>query len=308
MMPSRADFFFLSFVCVAHPSRVNLWCIRSSPHCWVAMYNSQTLFVRRLPISREMDDKGSQGTDLTFFRWKMWTTKLVGPWTQKKKKLPTTATKKKKDKFKRRENRNEKSTCHHHHHHHQTHWTWHRAKANWQTTNADDELISSKPKKKKKKKRASCLENVNFMPNKVNERATSIYIPSPWYSRKRKRQTFLLLLLSLVLFFIRIKRQNERKINARTHTHTQRTFFFYFPNKSKKKKKKKISWLKMELTRRTWLRCSCLCKQIGMPSQLFTLGKPFYKLLISSQPVHLFSCRVTTTSWAIYRSQTGRFA
>lgn len=239
MMPSRADFFFLSFVCVAHPSRVNLWCIRSSPHCWVAMYNSQTLFVRRLPISREMDDKGSQGTDLTFFRWKMWTTKLVGPWTQKKKKLPTTATKKKKDKFKRRENRNEKSTCHHHHHHHQTHWTWHRAKTNWQTTNADDELISSKPKKKKKKKRASCLENVNFMPNKVNERATSIYIPSPWYSRKRKRQTFLLLLLLLVLFFIRIKRQNERKINAHTHTHTHRgPSFFIFRIKVKKKKKK----------------------------------------------------------------------
>lgn len=191
-MPSRADLFFLNFVCVAHPSRVNLWCIRSSPHCWAAMYNSRTLFVRRLPISREMDDKESQGTDLTFniFPMKNVNNQTRWPLNAKEKKLPTTATKKKKEKFKRRENRNEKSTCHHHHH--QAHWTWHRAKANWQTTNADDELISSKPKKKKKK-RASCLENVNFMPNKVNERATSIYIPSPWYSRKRKRQTFLLL-------------------------------------------------------------------------------------------------------------------
>ena len=146
MMPSRADFFFLSFVCVAHPSRVNLWCIRSSPHCWVAMYNSQTLFVRRLPISREMDDKGSQGTDLTFFRWKMWTTKLVGPWTQKKKELPTTATKREIQKASEGERikmKSQHANTGHHHQHHQAHWTWHRAKANWQTTNADDELISS---------------------------------------------------------------------------------------------------------------------------------------------------------------------
>jgi hypothetical protein len=129
-----------------------------------------------------MDDKGSQGTDLTFniFPMKNVNNQTRRPLNAKEKRAPDNSNKKRNSKGeRRRENQNEKSTCQH------------RPPpptppSSLDVTQGEGELANNergrrthlKPKKKKKK-RASCLENVNFMPNKVNERATSIYIPSP---------------------------------------------------------------------------------------------------------------------------------
>ncbi len=60
------------------------------------MYNSRTLFVRRLPISREMDDKGSQGTDLNIFPMKNVNNQTRRPLNAKEKKAPDNSNKKEK--------------------------------------------------------------------------------------------------------------------------------------------------------------------------------------------------------------------
>ena len=70
------------------------------------------------------------------------------------------------------------------------------------------------PQAKEEEEEGECFaEDVNFMPNKVNERATSIYIPLLWYYYIKKKGDGTFSLTRCQFFMVRIReKSNERKI------------------------------------------------------------------------------------------------